>query len=172
MDIRVRGVVIAVACSLCACSAASQPSQDPPPGPEAAPVVSALASHMEVDSPSGEATMSIARALIAPTPAMLAAALSNDPDAMRDALVATASTCQASSSCPAQFGSCGGWSTPSLCNETCGAPLCRCRPIIDCDGEPPEPSDTQTFNSFRVCFDANHNACTEWTSTQSRFCGC
>jgi hypothetical protein len=45
-------------------------------------------------------------------------------------------------------------------------------PLRDCDGEPPEPRGTDTFNSFRVCFDANQNPCTEWSSTTSTFCGC
>jgi hypothetical protein len=107
-----------------------------------------------------------------PSPELLKAALTNDPDAMREAVAATASTCQAASTCPAQFGSCGTWSTPSLCSETCGTPLCICRPIKDCEGEPPEPRGTDTFNSYRVCFDPNHNACTEWSSTTSTFCGC
>ena len=167
MTIRSRAVVIALACGLGACEAAGQTSQAPPADP--APPG---ASSMEVQSPTDDTTLTIPRAVIAPTPEMLRAALTNDPDAMRDAVVATAATCQASSSCPAQFASCGSWSTPSLCSETCGAPLCRCMPIRLCDGEPPEPRGTDTFNSFRVCFDSNANACTEWSSTTSTFCGC
>jgi hypothetical protein len=128
---------------------------------------------MEVASPFDDMTpMLLTRAVIAPTSEMLKAALANDPDAMRDAQAATAATCHASSTCPAQFGSCSGWSTPALCSETCGTPFCFCRPIKDCMGEPPEPRGTDTFNSFRVCFDANQNACTEWSSTISTFCGC
>jgi hypothetical protein len=167
MTIRARALIVAIACGLCACEAAGQTSQAPPADP-----ASPAASSMEVQSPTDDTTLTIPRVMIAPTPEMLKAALTGDPDAMRDSVIATASTCQAASSCPAQFGSCGTWSTPSLCNETCGLPLCRCMPLKDCDGEPPEPRGTDTFNSFRVCFDSGGNSCTEWSSTTSTFCGC
>jgi len=171
MTIRVR-VAAALLCGLCACTSTSH---DPPapadPTASAAPVTATV---LEVAATADEAAPPtvIARAMIAPTPAMLQAALLNDPDAMREAATATLTSCQASSTCPAQFGSCGSWSTPSLCSQTCGAPLCRCKPVWACDGEPPEPRGTDTFNSFRVCFDANQNACTEWSSTTNTFCGC
>ena len=166
MTIRARAVVIAIACGLCACEAAGQ---GPPAGrtPEATTWVA------EPDEQAaGDTPLYTTRAMIAPTPAMLKAALSNDPDAMRDAIVTLAGTCQASSTCPAQFASCTNWSTPTLCNETCGPGMCFCHPVRFCDGEPPEPRGTETFNSFRVCFDPNQNGCTEWSNTTTTFCGC
>jgi hypothetical protein len=163
MDIAVRAVVIAVACSLCACSAAGQA---PPPGgaPEA------IAS--TADPTTGDTPLYLNRAMIPPTPEMLKAALSNDPDAMRDAISVTASSCQASSTCPAQFASCTSWSTPSLCSATCGVSFCLCRPLPDCEGEPRTPREVDNYNSFRICFDPDLNGCTEWSKTTSQFCGC
>jgi hypothetical protein len=166
MTIRARAVVIAIACGLCACEAAGQ-------GPPAGRAPEATASMADPEEPAAVDTpLYINRAMIPPTPEMLKAALSNDPDAMRDAIVTTAGTCQASSTCPSQFGSCTNWSTPSLCSATCGASFCICRPIRLCDGEPPEPKEVDTYNSFRVCFDSSANACTEWSNTTSSFCGC
>jgi len=163
MLIRARIAVIAAVCGVCACTT---PSHDPPASrtPEPGPVW---------DQPeTAEVTSEIAaRVVLPPTAEMLKAALANDPDAMRDAAALTG-TCQAASTCPAQFGSCSNWSTQSLCNETCGASFCFCRPVRLCEGDPPEPRGVQTFNSFRVCFDPAHNACTEWTNTTTSFCGC
>ena len=171
MTIRVQ-LVAALLCGLCACTSTSH---DPPaPTDQPASAAPPAATVMEVAATDDEAAppMVISRAMIAPSPEMLKAALQNDPDAMRDAVVATAGTCHASNTCPGQFGSCGTWSTPSLCSQTCGGPLCRCKPVIDCMGELPEPRGTDTFNSFRVCFDANQNGCTEWSSTVNTYCGC
>lgn len=168
MTIRARAVVIAIACGLCACESAGQ---GPPAG--RAPEATASVADPDPDEPAtADTPLYLNRAMIPPTPEMLKAALSNDPDAMRDAIVATAGTCQASSTCPSQFGSCTNWSTPSLCSATCGASFCICRPIRLCDGEPPEPKEVDTYNSFRVCFDSSQNACTEWSNTTSSFCGC
>jgi hypothetical protein len=166
MTIRSRAVVIAIACGLCACSGAVQ---DPLAGraPEATTSAAVPQELAAVATP-----LYINRAMIPPTPAMLKAALSGDPDAMRDAIATTATTCQASSSCPAQFGSCSGWSTPSMCSSTCGAPFCLCHPLKNCLDEPPEPREVDTFNSFRVCFDSTQHGCTEWSNTTSQFCGC
>jgi hypothetical protein len=166
MTIRARAAVIAIACGLCACEAAGQ---GPPAGraPEATASVAVPEELTAVDTP-----LYVNRAMIPPTPEMLKAALTNDPDTMRDAIVNTAGTCQASTTCPAQFASCTAWSTPSLCNSTCGASFCICRPIIQCGGDPPEPKEVDTYNSFRICFDSAQNACTQWSSTTSSFCGC
>jgi hypothetical protein len=166
MSIAPRTVIVAVICSLAACTTPTTPAANPEPGETHATV-------SELTGSRDDAPTYIARAVIAPTPAMLKAALANDPDAMRDAVVASVPAgCQAASTCPAQFGACTNWSTTTLCNETCGVGVCICRPIIDCDGEPPETKGRDTFNSFRVCFDSNQNACTEWSSTTSTFCGC
>src|SRR5689334_6447350 len=61
--------------------------------------------------------------LIAPTPAQLDAALSGDKAAMASAI--TNGSCMASSTCPAEFGSCAGWSGATECDFGCGG-LCRC----------------------------------------------
>jgi len=165
MTIRVRAVVIAITCGLCACEAAGQ---DPPAGraPEATASVAAPDELSAVDTP-----LYVHRAMISPTPEMLKAALTNDPDAMRDAIANTAGTCQASTTCPAQFASCTSWSTATLCSETCGG-ACLCHPITECGDDPPESRGRDTYNSFRICFDPNQNACTQWLSTTSTFCGC
>ena len=166
MTIRARVAVIVIAGGLYACAPASH---DPPAS--SAAVSEAVEAVMEVPALADEAPAIVARKLITPTPEMLKAALSNDPDAMR-AAVTTAGTCQAASTCPAEFGACTNWSTPTICNETCGAPYCICRPIRLCGGDPPEPRGTQTFNAFRICFDPQQHACTEWSNTSSSFCGC
>src|SRR5439155_20871196 len=132
--------IVAFACSVWACT--TTPRQTPTetePERMAAPVAAS----------TEEAPVFVARQVIVPTEAMLRAALSNDPDAMREAAATTAvAGCQATSSCPAQFGSCTNWSTPALCNETCGTGVCICRPVRDCVGEPPEPRGTDTYNAY------------------------
>jgi hypothetical protein len=164
MTITVRAALVAAACTFWACNAASsQPLAPEPTGPE-------LTSETPTDL-DDDPGVSL-RALVAPTPEMLTAALTNDPDAMREAAGASVLACQAASTCPAQFGSCTSWSTPSVCAESCGPAMCFCRPIRLCEGEPPEPKGSQTINSFRVCFDPAQHACTEWTNTTSTFCGC
>jgi hypothetical protein len=100
-------------------------------------------------------------AVIRPTPAMLAAALSGDPDAMANA--AMPSGCMAPTTCPAEFGSCAGWSSFTECGLTCLRTLCP-------GGE--NVRGTLFSNSFRVCFDKAGNSCTEWHETSSIFCGC
>lgn len=156
--------IVAVACSLWACT--TSPRQTPAPEPSEAERFAS-----PVTASTDEAPLFVLREVIPPTEAMLKAALSNDPDAMRDAAAAVAG-CQASNSCPAQFASCTSWSTPSVCNSSCGPGVCICRPVRLCEGEPPEPRGTDTFNSFRVCFDPAQHACTEWQQTSTTFCGC
>lgn len=161
MKITARTAGLVAACSLWACTASS-----PSPAPEpVAPELATLATTPE------DVSVFVARTVTPPTADMLKAALSNDPDAMRDAIALT-TTCQAATTCPTQFASCTAWSTPSLCSSTCGASQCFCRPIRLCEGEPPVPRQVDTFNSFRICFDPNQNACTEWQQTISSFCGC
>lgn len=160
MSIRASAAVVALVCGLGACT---PPAHDPPASRAQVPELTTNPTATSDD-------VYVARIAIQPTQEMLKAAQANDPDAMRDA-IALDTTCHATSS-PSQFGSCSGWSTSTLCDETYGASFCLCKPIRLCDGEPPEPKGTQTFNSFRVCFDANQNACTEWTNTTTSFCGC
>ena len=162
MSISARAIVFAMVAGLWACTA---PAREPPaPEPQAEPA-------LEIERVADEAPEYTERAVIPPTLAMLKAALANDPDAMRDA-AATQAACHATSTCPAQFGSCSGWSTSTLCSSTCGPGVCFCRPVWQCEGEPPVPKGIDTYNAFRVCFDANQNACTEWLSTTATICGC
>src|SRR5690348_17053133 len=133
MSITARIVIVAVACIACACT--TSPRQ--PPTEQSEPERIAAS---PVAASTDDAPLFVGRQVIVPTEAMLRAALSNDPDAMREAAATTAvAGCQASSTCPAQFGSCTNWSTPALCNETCGTGVCFCKPVWECDGEPPEP---------------------------------
>ncbi len=165
MSITTRSLVVAVACSLLACTT-STPQPPPADRSAAEPTIAAL------EPGADEASLFVVRQVIPPTPEMLRAALSNDPDAMRDAAAATLTGCQAASSCPAQFASCTSWSATTQCSSTCGPGMCFCRPIRFCEGEPPVPRGTDTFNAFRVCFDPAQHACTEWQQTVSTFCGC
>lgn len=160
-----RAVAVAALCMLWACTSTSP--QPPSPEPQA--------SRTEVEivgDDLGEAAAATVLAMIEPTPAMLKAALRDDPDAMRDAAETSLLACQAASTCPAQFGSCSSWSTPAVCAESCGPGVCFCRPIRDCPGEPPEPRGQRTTNSFRVCFNPAGQACTEWAASTTTFCGC
>jgi hypothetical protein len=119
--------------------------------------------------------------LIAPTPAMLAAALTGDPVKMQ-AAAATQSSCHAASTCPAAYGSCSSWSAFSQCDATCTeSSICTCPPVIEHpDDPPPEPCvpdlsirrGRMTSNSFRVCFNSVAQACTEWKQAVSFSCGC
>ena len=109
--------------------------------------------------------------VVAPSPEMLKAALANDPIAMRDAAT-TNGVCEASSTCPPEFGACTNWSASTLCDSTCGPGQCFCHPVRFCEGDPPEPRGLDSYNAFRVCFDAAQNACTEWSKTSFTTCGC
>jgi hypothetical protein len=164
MNITTRIVVVALACSLWACT--TSPRQ-PPEASELERTVDPV-----IASAADETSLFVERTLIEPTPAMVRAALTNDPDAMRDAAATALASCQPASSCPAEFGSCTAWSTPSLCSSQCGGSFCICRPIRLCEGEPAEPRGTDTFNAFRICFNPQGQACTEWQQTISTFCGC
>lgn len=111
-----------------------------------------------------ETVMPSTEALIRPTPAMLAAALSGDPDAMASAAPAT--SCMASTTCPAQFTNCTGWSTAVVCADQCTATRCSSKPGIDTIKE------IVTTNAFRACLDASQNACIQWQSITSTACSC
>lgn len=107
------------------------------------------------------------------TPEMIAAALTGDPDAMAKA-VGISAVCHAASTCPAQFASCASWSAFSSCGSTFCTGGClippKCGPEDDCDIS---QRFGHTSESFRVCFDAAQNACTQWrTSTTATGCGC
>lgn len=163
MSITARIMVVAVACSLWACTTAPPQSTPEPTAPERLST--------QVAATADEASLFVEVAVVEPTPAMLRAALANDPEAMRES-TASLTSCQPSSTCPAEFASCTAWSTPSLCAESCGPGFCFCRPIRLCEGEPPVPRGTETFNSFRICFNPQQQPCTQWQQTVSTFCGC
>jgi hypothetical protein len=118
--------------------------------------------------------------VVAPTPAMLTAALIGDPAAMQAAAAAVAG-CSASSTCPTAYGACTGWSAPSPCNTSCfESSLCTCPIVIEHPDVPPETCvpdlsikrERTTSNSFRVCFNAAQQACTEWKQSVTFSCGC
>jgi hypothetical protein len=154
-------VALAVACSLWACTSVA-----PAPQP--------------VDLGLDEAPPASVERLIEPTPAMLEAALAGDPSKMQLA-AATLTSCAAPSSCPAGFGSCTAWSAPAECSVTCTENrVCTCPPMPEHPDTPPEVCvpdlsvrlGHRTLSSFRVCFNAAQQACTEFQQSSNFFCGC
>lgn len=154
-------------CILTACLWAC--TQAPAPAPEPIdPELGALA------LPSEDSDAELAppiEAFHAPTPAMLRAALSGDPDLMREAAATTLTTCQPATTCTG-YGSCTGWSNSEQCGASCGPQQCICiqRPDFEC----PEPQlrGRNTFNSYRVCFNGAGQSCTEFRQTIANYCGC
>lgn len=108
------------------------------------------------DQMQGEAVDEIAasstEAVIPPTPA----ALSEEPDAIGPR------SCIAPTTCPGF--SCGSWSSPTICDSTCTTQLCA--------GGAEGRLERLIENSFRVCFDASGNMCTEWRQQNAAECGC
>src|SRR4051812_4619736 len=101
-----------------------------------------------------ESVASSAEAVMPQTPA----ALSVDPDgnAIRPR------SCIAPTTCPGF--SCGSWSSPTICDSTCTSQLCA--------GGAEGRLERLIENSFRVCFDASGNMCTEWQQQNAAECGC
>lgn len=160
MSIKAGAICLAIACSLWACTtSATDPAPEPAPAPVADPVPVTI-------SDDGQET--ILQAVIAPTEEMLAAALTEDPDAMRDATTSL-NSCQPTSTCPAEYGSCTPWSTATLCEQECGVGICKCTPVWACDVE---VKGRESLNSYRVCFNSGGQACTEWNQTTYFTCGC
>ena len=157
MNIRALAACLFTTFGLWACTQA-------PPEPPADPASLALDDEDALAPPI--------EAIIEPTPAMLQAALAGDPDLMRDAVVALG-TCHAASTCPG-YGSCGGWSSNSFCNATCGPMVCLCKPWIDpeCEYDPEFLRGRDYYESYRVCFNSVGQSCTEWKQTISTYCGC
>jgi hypothetical protein len=88
------------------------------------------------------------------------AALSGDPEAVDDAIGPR--SCIAPTTCPGF--SCGSWSSPTICSSTCTTQLCA--------GGAEGRLERLIENSFRVCFDASGNMCTEWRQQNAAECGC
>jgi hypothetical protein len=167
MTIRAVAISLAFACTLAACASGN------------------LGTGAEPIDVIDEATLPTVEQLIAPTPAMRTAALSGDPVQMAEA-VAMLSSCQSPSTCPAEFGACTNWSPNNECNAFCEfSPICRCANPVFAPGEGDEsnlrecgPEDTEFgfrrfFDSFRVCFNPQQEACTEWRQTTTRSgCNC
>lgn len=140
MSIKTIALSLVVVSALAACS---KPSDELSSNPEAT---------VEDVPPSVEA-------VIPTTPAMLAAALTGDPDVMRDAARAEAGSCHAPSTCPG-YASCGGWSRLNVCDEVCGSSCGLAK------------TTHQYSDSFRVCFNAAGASCTEWRQSHHSFCDC
>lgn len=98
--------------------------------------------------------------VIATTPSMLSAALTGDPEAMRVAAAFESEACGAASTCPG-YGSCGTWSSWNICDEVCSAEVCGFAKYV-----------YQTQHSYRVCFNAAQQACTERRLNMFRYCDC
>jgi hypothetical protein len=160
-----RAGALCLAIALGACTGSTEPAEPAEPA-----AVAPASSPVAVDE-AGQEIMAVA--VIAPTPAMLKAALADDPAAMRDAAVALAG-CQAATTCPSQYASCSSWSAPALCAQACNLGACICRPIgsPECEGEVPEPKGSESYNAFRVCFNSSGQSCTEWTKSTYTVCGC
>lgn len=109
----------------------------------------------------------------APTPAMLAAALTNDPFRMAGA-IGTMAACHGTTTCDASYGSCSAWSAAANCGtEFCGGvcgPKC---PSSDPFCERPQ-AVLQPRERYRVCFDGLGGQCTQWQalSATAVSCGC
>jgi hypothetical protein len=155
--IRVPAAVIIVTCGLCACITANQDH------------VSRMSDTADTVSVDENTSLHINEAMITPTPEMLKAALTNNPDAMRDAMVNTATGCHGSTICPSQFASCTNWSTSSLCDANCITTKCS---VGHDPGDTAPFREKDEFNSFRICFDSNQNACTEFSHTTTFICAC
>jgi hypothetical protein len=107
----------------------------------------------EVASPSTAAEV--------PTPAVFAAALSGDPDAIIN--TSTPSGCMAATTCPNPK-SCGSWSTAFECAETCSK--------TPCQGGTEGLLGRAFLNKFRDCTLLDGTACREWALTFTGLCGC
>jgi hypothetical protein len=137
-------ICLMVACSAGACSVVSS---EPVDEAQLETTVEGQASSKEI--------------VIQPTPEMLAAALSGDPEAMASAV--TPSGCNAPNTCPPQYGAPTGWSSSIWCAEVCGGVQCP----------PGEGLGGRAYlNSYRLLFDSAGNSCTQWRLTNVPFCGC
>lgn len=100
-----------------------------------------------------------------PTPAMLAAALTGDPEKMA-AAITNVGSCHTASTCPG-FASCTNWSAASECGDSCTKRCCH-----DSRCTEPDVGGTIFSESFRVCFNSAGASCTEWAISSAFVCGC
>jgi len=138
-----------IVCSLIACAVGACTAASSEPGDKAQPETK-----VEVQASSAEI-------VVPPTPAMLAAALTDDPDAMPQVTIAS---CQAPFTCPSRYDIRQNWSDATWCDDYCDGGL----------GCPPEEGDhgQVIFQSTRRVYDIDGNFCTEWRLTTVPICGC
>lgn len=148
MTIRGLAVYLFTTCGLWACT-------------QAPPEVTADESALSAQQAPALASPAIEQ----PTPEMLRAALSGDPDAMRDAIV-NVGTCHTATTCPG-FDSCSSWSSLSQCGDTCTQQCCHDRLCNE-----PDIGGTVYSEQFRVCFNSLGASCTEWAISSRFVCGC
>lgn len=160
MSIKMLTVCLSITCSLWACAPAA------PDVPTAEVPTPAELQVQAQEEARGELLEPALEVIDAPTPAMLKAALAEDPEAMREAAAALG-TCHTSTTCPG-YGSCTGWSTPGYCSDTCSARCCHDGPSCN----EPDIGGRVYKESFRVCFNAAGASCTEWSVTSTYVCGC
>lgn len=141
-----------IVCSLIACAVGACTAPSSEPGDKAQPETK-----VEVQASS-------LGLMVPPTPAMLAATLTDDSDALPD--LALTGTCHAPYTCPQRYYEYPDtpWSAGTWCDDYCDGGL----------GCPPEEGDhgQVVFQSSRVMYDVDSHSCTEWRLTTVPICGC
>jgi hypothetical protein len=147
------------ACVLCCLGGASACAVEEPVSSESQELAPS-----DVESPDGSAeALPIGPE---PTPEMIAASLSGDPEKMARAVPMDGS-CNAPTTCRPQYGSCDDvWSAWQPCEGAhCGGGTSSCTHIIDTYPKPRViryPATTSTSQRYRVCHDEFGQHCTEW----------
>jgi hypothetical protein len=122
----------------------------------------APATSPQVQSEADEVAVSSIETASAPTtPAMLAAALTGDPQAMADSV--NLLSCPAPFTCtPTSAWSCQNWSGPTFCDTQCTTQVCA------------EGTIEKDFSSeFRICNSLTGGGqCTEFRIITTNSCGC
>jgi hypothetical protein len=107
------------------------------------------------------------------TPAMLAAALSGDPEQMARSLPKLDAACHTPIQCPLEFASCSAWSAATSCGQPACSTSSTCRFFLDPDPKPRVinyPPLVSTSESFRVCFNQAAQSCVEFARHNSFRC--
>lgn len=120
-----------------------------------------------------EEELSVVRPGEAPTPAMLAAAISGDPFQMAGA-IGTMAACHGTTTCDASYASCTAWSAnincgSEFCGGVCGPKCPSSDPLCDRPQAVLQPRER-----YRVCFNGAGAQCTQWQalSALAVSCGC